>query len=112
LTERVNAVITKNEEFDEADCLVFPSVESALQYFDDKEDRDVYIIGGGQIYKYCLELDVVEEMFITEVKEEFEADTFFPELQEDNWNKELLMEWKADEKNRYDFDIYLYKRKR
>ncbi|MBN4071435.1 dihydrofolate reductase, partial [Crocinitomix catalasitica] len=74
LPERVNAVVTRNEDFNDPDCLIFPSIEIALEYFDNKEDRDVFIIGGGEIYSYCLQLGIVGEMFITEVKESFEAD--------------------------------------
>ncbi len=112
LPGRVNGVVTRNEDFDVPDCLVFPSVEVALEYFDNKEDRDVFIIGGGEIYKYCLRLGVVEEMFITEVKESFEADTFFPDFDESEWSKDFVFSHKADETNAYSFEVFHYKKKR
>ena len=49
----------------------------------DFEGREVFIIGGAQIYEQCLPL--VNKLYITEVKGEFESDTFFPEFDKSEW---------------------------
>ena len=54
LSDRENVVITRNADFSHPDCAVFQSIEAALENYKNDE-RDVYIIGGGQIYRYCLE---------------------------------------------------------
>jgi len=110
LTNRVNVVVTRNEDFESDDCVVCPSIEDAIGYFSHDTEKDIFIIGGGQIYKYCLDNDLVDEMYITEVRQEFDADVYFPDFDEGQWQKELLMEYKADEKHKYDFDIYRFTR--
>lgn len=47
------------------------------------DDRQVFIIGGAQVYEQCLPL--VDRLYITEVKGKFEADTFFPEFDKSDW---------------------------
>ena len=47
------------------------------------DGREVFIIGGAQIYEQCLPL--VNKLYITEVKGEFEGDTFFPEFDKSAW---------------------------
>lgn len=44
-------------------------------------------------------------MFITTVNHTFDADTFFPEFDENNWNTEVIERFTADEKNQFDFVI-------
>jgi len=59
----------------------YASVESALDYLNDKNPENVYIIGGGEIYRECLAL--ADTLIITQIHKEFEGDTFFPEYRED-----------------------------
>lgn len=114
LSNRINVVITKNEAFSHPDCTVFNSVEAAISHYkNDTEfkDKDLYVIGGGQIYKYCLDQDLLDEMYVTFIDEEFEGDTFFPAIDENKWQKELIMHHPTDEKNHYVFDVYKYSKK-
>lgn len=50
-------------------------------------------------------------MYLTHISASFEADTFFPEFDENNWSNSVLMEHRADEKNKYDFEIKVYESK-
>lgn len=109
LQERVNIVITRNEDFDDPECVIFHSVEEAIEKHQ-HSDKDIFIIGGAQIYKYTLDHDMVDEMLITVVEHEFDGDAFFPEFDESNWKKELILEHSKDEKNPYDFKVYRYYR--
>ena len=69
-------------------------------------DENPYVIGGGQIYnlamKYC---DIIE---LTRVHEKFEADTFFPKINEDKW--QLINEEKheMEERHKYSFTFKTY----
>lgn len=111
LVGRENVVITRNSGFSHPDCKVFSSIEESLHHYAE-DQRDLYVIGGGQIYHYCLENDLIDVMYITEVRETFEADVYFSEFNESDWNKELIMEHPIDEKHKHAFDIYRYRRKR
>jgi len=52
-----------------------------LQDFCNKKKFDEnWIIGGDEIYKRALEMGIVRNIYITEINEEYEYDTFFPEI--------------------------------
>lgn len=57
------------------------SVEEALKLCASEEE--VFIIGGGSVYKQLMPF--AEKMYITRVLESFEADVFFPEINDDDW---------------------------
>ena len=111
LSNRINAVVTHNRKFSHPDCETFHSVEEAIQHYQIQNDREIFIIGGAQIYAYCLSHGLVDEMLITYIHQSFEADAFFPDFDESKWKKEMLMDYKKDEKNPYDFTVYKFKKK-
>jgi len=67
-----------------------------------KYSENIWIIGGEQLYRHCLERNLLEEVVATEVKKEYNGDKFFPEL-EGNWDSEV--EFEND-----DFKIVRYKK--
>lgn len=105
LPNRLNVVLSRNTAFTAENCLVFHNLQACLDYFKNEAERTVFIIGGGQIYKEALDANVVDEMFITTVNHTFDADTFFPEFDENNWDTEVVERFTADEKNQFDFVI-------
>lgn len=112
LSGRINVVITKNTSFSHPDCTVFNSVEAAIDFYKNNPeitgDQDLFIIGGGQIYAYCLANDLLDEMYITFIDESFDADTFFPKFDESQWMKKKHLAHLMDEKNPYSFTVYKY----
>lgn len=112
LSNRENVVITRSKTFSHPDCTVFNSIEDALSHFqtDPVETRDLFIIGGGQIYAHSLAHNLCDELYITFIDHEFEGDTYFPEIDENTWKKELILHHPIDEKNHYLFDVYKYTR--
>ena len=107
LKDRLNIVVTRNMDFSDEGCEVYTSVEDAI-LANSEDERTTFIIGGGQVYKYCLEQGLVHEMLITEIEEDFDADTFFPEFDESKWTKELMSEHEIDERHPHAFKIYRY----
>ncbi len=57
------------------------SLERAIEF--SNEDPQAFIIGGGEIYK--LGMEVADRIELTRVHGTFEADTFFPEIDENKW---------------------------
>lgn len=108
LPNRENAVLTRNRAFEAPGCEVFHSLEECLNHYKNEEERTVFIIGGGEIYRQALDLGVIEEMYITHVRKSFGADTFFPEFDPDDWTAEQIMEQSADEKHEAGFEILKY----
>ena len=111
LPNRLNVVLTRNEDFEAPDCLVFHSLDTCLAYFKEETLRTVFIIGGGEIYRMALESNVIDEMFITHVHESYEAETFFPEFEEENWESEIIFEQEKDTQHEAAFTVKNYKRK-
>lgn len=109
LPTRVHIVLTKNRKYGKEDAVVVYSMDEALQKA--KSKKDVYIIGGGEIYKKGLK--IADKMELTRVHSEFpEADTFFPDFSKDEW--ELVSEEKheKDEKHKYDYTYETWIRKK
>lgn len=84
LPNRENVVLTKNGNFNAEGATVFNELQDCLENFRKRGKQQLYIIGGGQIYASALNLDVVDEMYITFVHRTFDADTFFPTLMKKN----------------------------
>jgi dihydrofolate reductase len=108
LPNRENVILTKNTSFEASNCSVFHSLDAALSAYQSDKNRKFFIIGGGQIYKLALEAKILEEMFITHIDGNYDADTFFPDFNESDWNKELLMSQAIDEKHRHGFKVFRY----
>ncbi|MGM0865197.1 MAG: dihydrofolate reductase [Bacillota bacterium] len=49
-------------------------------------------------------------MYITKIHEEFEGDTFFPEVNLSEWNEVSVKRGITDEKNPYKYEFYVYER--
>lgn len=81
LINRTNIVLTSDRSFSNKDCLVAHDIPSLLEMLKEYDTKDVYIIGGGQVYKEML--PYCDTAHITKIDYKYEADTFFPNLDED-----------------------------
>lgn len=107
LKNRVNIVLTSNRDYHKGDSVIVNDIKGILDEVDKYKEKDVYVIGGGQIYKMLL--PYCDTAYITKIFHSFEADTFFPDL-------DLDSEWEiTDESEIYDhegmsFAFITYKR--
>ena len=108
LPNRTHIVLTDvpGEQVD--DCIMAYSIEDAIEKMHPSEEN--FIIGGASIYKQFL--PYANKLYITRVHEDFEADTFFPELKENEW-KILSNEHfpEPDEKNPHPYSYVIYERR-
>lgn len=111
LPNRENVVLTRNMNFSAEGCSVFNSLEECFSVYSGIQDKTVFIIGGGEIYKLALESGYVAEMFITHVHESFGADTFFPAFSKEDWTIETVLTHDKDEKHEAGFTIKHYTKK-
>ncbi|MCG2793317.1 MAG: dihydrofolate reductase [Weeksellaceae bacterium] len=107
LPKRTNIVVSRRENWFEEDILIVSKLKEALK-FAKKIDEDVFIIGGGDIYKQTM--DLADRLEITFVDEDFEADTFFPNIDMKIWQKTNEEFHEKDEKNKYNFYFQTYER--
>jgi dihydrofolate reductase len=103
LPNRRNIIVTRDEEFEVEGCEVVNSIEEALLL----TNSDCFIIGGGEIYKQSLNL--AEQIYMTQIDEEFEGDTTFPELDR-SWYVSKKEDFSSDEKNPYNYSFTFYER--
>jgi len=111
LPNRTNIVVTRDKNYSAPGAIVVNSLEEAIEKAKNSGTEKCFIIGGGQIYKECLEKNLVDEMIITHVETKLEADTFFPDIELEKWKKDLITEINSDEKNKFSMKIYQYNKK-
>tara|TARA_Y100000385_G_scaffold199437_1_gene206509 strand:- start:88 stop:594 length:507 start_codon:yes stop_codon:yes gene_type:complete len=111
LDRRENVILSRNKNFKAENCKVYHSLNEAISSYQNETEKTVFIIGGGQIYKEALELDLVSEMYITEVHSAYRADTFFPDFDDSKWEKTFLFEQQKDEKHQSSFSVFRYLKK-
>jgi dihydrofolate reductase len=111
LPNRLNCVLTQSKDFIAPDCLVFHELSTCIAHFHG-DARQIFIIGGGEIYRLAMETLSIDDMYITEVDGEFGADTFFPEFDASPWHVACIQEQKPDERHSHGFAIYHYTRKK
>ena len=78
LPDRVNIVISTTKKFDDG-VITFESLTTAIEYSKlNYPDKDLYIIGGGKVYRQCTGL--ADEVILTVYGKAYEeADTYFPD---------------------------------
>ncbi|MGN0161418.1 MAG: dihydrofolate reductase [Lachnospiraceae bacterium] len=104
LKNRVNIVITANENYEKEGVLICHSVEEALSMLKQYDSEDVYVIGGETIYRQMLPYCSVAH--VTKIEYEYEADTYFPNLDEDpDWS----VTDSSDEHTYFDLEYYFKK---
>jgi dihydrofolate reductase len=108
LPNRTTIIITRNKNYVKEGCLITNSLEEALKLA--KDAKEIYVIGGAQIYKYAMEHDLVDALDVTLVHCEFEADVFFPEIDPKMWKEVAREDFKADEKNKFDYSFVSYRK--
>jgi len=81
LKNRTNIVITDNPEESFEGCTTVHSIEEALNLCNEQEES--FIIGGGSVYRQFL--PHCNKLYLTMVHRDFEADTFFPQLDLSHW---------------------------
>lgn len=91
------------------DSFACESMHDALNLCEKEEE--VYMIGGAMVYQQALKF--ADKMYITRVHHAFEdADTFFPEINYDEWMEVERLGFPADEKHAYPYTFLTYVRKK
>jgi len=77
LPERTNVVITRDINLEIPGCIVVHSTGEAIEKAKEFDREEIFIIGGGEIYKEALPM--TDRLYITVLDKDVDADTFFPE---------------------------------
>ncbi len=109
LPGRTNIVITSKAGWSAEGVLVAKNLEDAISQAKAANFKEIFVIGGGEIYKQTMPL--ADFIYITRVHANFEADTFFPVIDETLWQLTHNTDFIADEKHAYDFSFQTWQRK-
>lgn len=109
LPNRIHIIITRDKDYTtpHCDCIVKHSLEDALKVIEN--DTLSFIIGGGEIYRQGESF--ANKIELTRVHASFEADTFFPEIDENIWRLVKEEYHQKDERHQYDFTYMTYVRR-
>lgn len=107
LPNRTNVIITRDKNYTAEGCVIVHSLEDAIN--EAKDDAEGFIIGGGEIYKKSMSL--IDRIYLTKIHHAFEGDTFFPEINMEEWTEVDRRDFEPDEKNKYAFTILTLDRK-
>ena len=117
LPNRKNIVITRDANYmregvdvvnslDEAIRLV--TLEHGKEFEENQDEVEAFVIGGGEIYKQAI--DRAQKLYITEVHQDFDGDTRFPEIDNSIWREVHRADYEPDEKNSIPYSFVEYKK--
>ena len=107
LKNRTNIVLTHDKNYQVKDAIVLHSLEELHAELQKYPSEDIYVIGGETFYR--LLLDECDVAHITKIDYAYDADAYFPNLDE-------RPEWKitadSEEQTYFDLEYYFYKYER
>lgn len=89
-------------------CETFPDLETALDAV--RKEEKAFVIGGGMLYAAAMPL--ADELEITHIKHIFEADVFFPQIDEELWELAGCERHEPGDRDKYAFEFCSYRRRR
>lgn len=108
LSGRTNIVVTHQANYPSEGIRVVHSIGDAIRLAKEKGETECFIIGGGEIFKQAMHR--CDKIYLTRIHRDIEGDVFFPEINKDEWKEISRQDFKADEKNSYDFSFIVFDR--
>jgi dihydrofolate reductase len=106
LPNRRNIVLTRNTSYQAKGAEVACSIEEVINIC--KEEEKIFVIGGEEIYKLFMQR--ADILHITRTSHQFEADAFFPDFNDKEWQLTNKTDNQPDEKNKYNYSFLDYSR--
>ena len=101
LPGRTNIVITRDNGYRAAGCVVVNSIDAALEAAGEQDE--IMVIGGAEFYRQVLPR--TDTIYLTLIHESFDGDTRFPELNTADWREVERNDQVADAKNPHDYSF-------
>jgi len=106
LANRTSIVITDIKEETFEGCITVYSIQQALDLCNDREET--FIIGGGSVYRQFL--PYANKLYLTVIHKDFEADTFFPEIDKNQWKLVEQSDHGPDETNDFSYSFLVFEK--
>jgi dihydrofolate reductase len=108
LKGRTNIIISRNWKTED-DLIVCSSIQEAIKAAEETDAKQCSIIGGGEIYKQSM--NIANRIYMTRVQTVIEGDTYFPEINSNEWKQTSSLSFNADEKHAYAYRFETWERK-
>ena len=105
LPNRKNLILTNNKDYIVNGALIMHNIEEVLEYVKNT-DETCFIIGGAKIYEIFL--PYCNNLYLTEIDDEKDADVYFPKFDKNMYNSEIVEE---NEENNIKYKMLVYRRK-
>ena len=109
LPGRVIIVITRQKDWKADGAITVNTLEAAIAKAKKENFKEVFIIGGGEIYKQSM--SIANKIYMTRVHANFDADTFFPVINVRKWKLISNEDCTKDSKHAYDYSFQLWEKK-
>ena len=106
LEGRTNIVVTRQKDFKADKCILVNSIQDALNEAKKKNEVEVFVIGGADIYSQTI--DMADKLYVTHIHHTFDGDAFFPKIDSQRWKLTNKEDMKPDEKNKFSFSFCVY----
>ncbi|HET9056604.1 MAG TPA: dihydrofolate reductase [Chitinophagaceae bacterium] len=112
LPGRFNIIITRDFNGNPVsnDISIAKSFEVAIEKAKETDCREVFVVGGGEIYRQSM--PIANRIYLTRVHAEIEGDVLFPPLNEKEWEQTYNLDFDADDKHAYPYSFQIWERKR
>jgi len=108
LPGRINIVVTRQPGWKAENVITATDLQDALQKAKETNCNEIFVIGGGEIYKQSME--IADKIYITRVHATLEGDTFFPVIDEIKWKLTRNQDFETDEKHIYSYSFQTWER--
>ena len=108
LPGRINIILTKQKGFKAQGVTVVNSWADAMFVIETTDSNEVFIIGGGEIFKETIKK--ANRIYMTRVHTIIDGDIFFPEIDEKKWKQLSKRECSADEKHSFNYTFELWEK--
>lgn len=108
LPNRTNIIVTRDPYFIVSNCLITHSIEEGIQLAKSNQESELFIIGGGEIYKQSM--DYWNKLYVTWVDIDSDGDVFFPTIDWNKWRLITSEKHLPDNKNLYPYQFNIYER--
>lgn len=102
-------VVTRDKDFKAEDSIVVHDIKDAINHQEIKNEEEVMILGGGEIFKIAWEY--TNRIYLTRIHAAFQGDAFFPEVDPQDWILTAAHRHDADDKNPHAYTFLVYDRK-
>lgn len=99
LPERLNIIITRDPNYKVEGAIVTHKLTDAIVYAESKERREIFIIGGAEIFAQAM--SIADKLYLTIIHAAIEGDTFFPDYS--RFQTEIARQDSSNEKYQYTF---------